>query len=63
MKRVGDIYGKIIDIDNLREADRKASRGRHHKHAVRKHYERQEEELIKLRGTLEEIRISCIYDS
>ena len=55
MKRVGDIYGKIIDIDNLREADRKASRGRHHKHAVRKHYERQEEELIKLRGTLEEM--------
>lgn len=48
MKRKGNLYHKIYDLDNLRLADKKASRGKSYQKGVIEHKKIQEENLLKL---------------
>lgn len=47
MKRYGDLYSKIIDIENLKLADQKARKGKMFTYGVRK-FDKQKDENIKL---------------
>ncbi len=48
MKRKGNIYYKIYDLDNLRLADKKASRGKSTQKGVIEHRKCQEENILKI---------------
>lgn len=52
MKRVGNIYEKIYDMENLRLADKKARRGKRWQRGVIKHNRNREENLLKLQRML-----------
>ncbi|MDR0429889.1 MAG: RNA-directed DNA polymerase [Tannerellaceae bacterium] len=52
MKRIGNIYEKIIDIDNLRLADEKARRGKLKSYGVKVHDKNREENILKLHEML-----------
>jgi RNA-directed DNA polymerase len=52
MKRVSDLYEKMITIDNLLLADKKAGRGKSFKHDVIKHRLNSENNILKLHQTL-----------
>jgi retron-type reverse transcriptase len=52
MKRIGNIYEKIIDIDNLRLADEKARRGKLKSHGVKRHDKNREENILRLHEML-----------
>ena len=52
MKRIGDLYGKIISLDNLRLADEKARRGKRKSYGVRAHDRHREANLLKLHEAL-----------
>jgi len=53
MKRIGDIYKRIIDIDNLRLADKNARRGKPLSYGVRVHDKNREGNIQKLHEMLE----------
>lgn len=53
-KRYGHIIEKIADMDNLREADAEAQKGKKNRH-IRRHNMRQEEELKELRRMILEL--------
>lgn len=48
MKRKGNLYFQIYDLDNLRLADKKASRGKSYQKGVIEHRKVQEENIVKL---------------
>lgn len=48
MKRIGNIYHKIYDIDNLRLADKKASQGKSYQRGVIEHQQNPEANILKL---------------
>ena len=52
MKRVGNLYNKIIDIDNLRLADEKARKGKLKSYGVRLHDKNRENNIFKLHEQL-----------
>lgn len=52
MKRIGNLYGKIISIDNLRIADMKARRGKLRTYGVRVHDKNREANIIALHEAL-----------
>lgn len=52
MKRYRDLYGKIIDMDNLRLAARKAMRGKYYQAGVREYMKDPEGNLALLHQTL-----------
>jgi retron-type reverse transcriptase len=52
MKRVGNLYEKIIDIDNLRLADEKARRGKLKSYGVKSHDKNREANILKLHEML-----------
>lgn len=52
MKRIGNLYEKICDIDNLYLADQKAGKGKSMTHCVARHRKNQEENLKKLHESL-----------
>lgn len=52
MKRVGNLYEKVISIENLKSADKKARKGKSKQYGVRKHIENEEENILKLHDTL-----------
>jgi hypothetical protein len=52
MVRIGNLYDKIISIDNLRLADEKARRGKLRSYGVRRHDLRRDENIYKLHGML-----------
>ena len=52
MKRIGNLYEKIISIDNLRLADEKARRGKIKSHGVRIHDKNREANIIALHEAL-----------
>jgi retron-type reverse transcriptase len=52
MKRVGNLYEKIIDIDNLRLADEKARRGKLKSYGVKAHDKNREANILKLHEML-----------
>ncbi len=52
MKRVGNLYDKIISLENLRKADKIARRGKSKQYGVIKHLESAEENLIWLHELL-----------
>lgn len=52
MKRVGNLYTAVYDMDNLRLADEKAQRGKKNTYGVRRHNRRREANLRKLHEQL-----------
>lgn len=52
MKRIGNIYERIISMDNLRLADDKARKGKLRTYGVRVHDQNREENLLKLHESL-----------
>ena len=52
MKRIGNLYDKIISVDNLRLADQKARRGKSHKYGVRLHDRNREQNILALHDLL-----------
>ena len=52
MKRVGNLYDKIISMDNLRLADEKARRGKSRQYGVRLHDRNREENIAALHDLL-----------
>lgn len=52
MKRIGNLYEKIISMDNLRLADEKARRGKTHTYGVRVHDKNREANLMALHEAL-----------
>jgi retron-type reverse transcriptase len=52
MKRIGNLYGKIIDIDNLRLADEKARRGKLRSYGVKVHDKNREANILLLHEML-----------
>lgn len=52
MKRIGNLYEKIISVDNLRLADEKARRGKHRTYGVIRHDRNREANLLALHEAL-----------
>ena len=52
MKRIGNLYSKIIDIDNLRLADENARKGKLKSYGVRLHDMNRENNILKLHEQL-----------
>ncbi len=52
MKRIGNIYEKIISLENLRLADEKARRGKRRSYGVRKHDLNRDENIFSLHEKL-----------
>ncbi|MCF0187954.1 MAG: reverse transcriptase [Bacteroidaceae bacterium] len=52
MKRIGNLYDKIISVDNLRLADTKARRGKTHAYGVKLHDRNREANIIALHEAL-----------
>lgn len=52
MKRIGNLFDKIIDIDNLRLADEKARKGKRKSYGVRTHDKNLEANLLRLHKEL-----------
>lgn len=54
MKRIGNIYGQICSLDNLRKADKKARKGKSCQYGVQVHKKNQEANLMRLQAMLME---------
>ena len=54
MKRLNNIYEKIISIENLRLADQKAQKGKSKQYGVVLHNKNQEENILKIHEMLKE---------
>lgn len=54
MKRIGKLYDKVISLENLRKADKKARRGKLKQYGVRKHLENEENNIIDLHTLLKD---------
>lgn len=52
MKRIGNLYERIISLDNLRLADQKARRGKGQSYGVRVHDKNREENILRLHELL-----------
>ena len=52
MKRIGNLYQKIIDIDNLKLADKKARKGKNKQYGVIKHIQNEEKDILNLHEDL-----------
>lgn len=52
MKRIGDLYDRIISLENLRMADQSAMKGKRRSYGVIRHLANQEENLLKLHESL-----------
>ena len=52
MKRVGDIFDKVISLENLRLADEKARKGKLHSYRVQLHDKNREANLLSLHESL-----------
>ena len=52
MKRIGNLYDKIISLDNLRLADEKARRGKTETYGVRLHDRNRERNILRLHDML-----------
>lgn len=52
MKRIGNLYQTIISVENLREADRKARKGKTHTYGVRVHDKNREANILALHEAL-----------
>lgn len=52
MKRIGNLYEQIISVENLRQADKKARRGKLRTYGVQHHDKNREENIIALHKAL-----------
>lgn len=59
MKRFGNLFDKIISIDNLQLADAKARRGKGNSYGVLKHDKQRVENIKKLHESLKHSRFKC----
>lgn len=66
MKRIGNLYEKIISLDNLRLADEKARRGKLRTYGVLLHDKNREANILALHETLkksyiQDLRIQHVH--
>jgi retron-type reverse transcriptase len=59
MKRYGNLYERIISIENLKLADDKARRGKSGNYGVRKHDKNRDENILKLHELLKCQQLQC----
>lgn len=59
MKRIGNLYEKIISIENLIVADSKARRGKSGSYGVKKHDRNKEANILKLHEILKQKSFKC----
>lgn len=59
MRRKGDLFEKIISIENLKLADEKARRGKSRNYGVRKHDKNREANILKLHEMLKREKFQC----
>ena len=59
MKRYGNLYEKIISIENLRRADEKARRGKSGNYGVQKHDKNRDENILQLHAMLKREEFQC----
>ncbi|WP_340074504.1 RNA-directed DNA polymerase [Leptobacterium sp. I13] len=52
MKRIGNLYSKIISIENLTEADKKAQKGKSKQYGVHVHNKNREDNILRLHQLL-----------
>jgi len=52
MRRTGNIYSKIISIENLKQADKRARRGKLKQKGVKIHLENEEQNILHLNNIL-----------
>ena len=52
MKRIGNLYEKVIAIDNLKLADEKARKGKLHSYGVQQHDKNREANILALHESL-----------
>lgn len=52
MKRIGNLYHKVISVENLREADEKARKGKTNTYGVKVHDKNREANILALHETL-----------
>ena len=69
MKRIGDLYSKVISLENLTLADEKARKGKTNTYGVKKHDKNRDKNILNLHKTLlhreyktSEYKISKIYE-
>ena len=55
MKRIGNLYEKVISLDNLRLADEKARKGKLHTYGVMLHDKHREENILALHESLKKM--------
>ena len=48
MKRIGNLYNKVISVENLREADEKARKGKTNTYGVKVHDKNREANILAL---------------
>jgi len=54
MKRIGNLYGKIVSLENLRHADEQARKGKMRSYGVKRHDNNRDANIYKLQNLLEE---------
>lgn len=54
MKRLGNLYSKIVSIENLTAADQKAQKGKSNQYGVKLHNSKREENILKLHSILKD---------
>lgn len=52
MKRIGNLYEQIINIENLKLADRKAKKGKRNQYGVKQHLKNEEQNILDLHEQL-----------
>lgn len=52
MKRIGNLYNKVISVENLREADEKARKGKTNTYGVKVHDKNREANILALHEAL-----------
>lgn len=67
MKRIGNLYEKVIAIDNLKLADEKARKGKLHSYGVQQHDKNREANILALHESLkkrnfQDIQISRFHN-
>jgi RNA-directed DNA polymerase len=54
MKRIGNLYEKVINIDNLKSADKIARKGKSKQYGVKQHLKNENNNILNLHKQLEE---------
>ena len=62
MKRIGNLYNKVISVENLREADEKARKGKTNTYGVKVHDKNREANILALHEALLTKTFKCRHE-